>query len=91
MPSSTSLSLNLSRTHSPSVRGRLVKVLRLERFEVPEFAYEVHRLDVSEINRHHVARGVQEFEFAFADEIGRRHVSVDRITVHFANHDFFMG
>src|SRR5579872_5949393 len=29
MPSSTSLSLNLSFTHNPSVRGRVVKVLRL--------------------------------------------------------------
>src|SRR5207249_6808336 len=35
MPSRTSLSLNLSLTQSPSVRGRLVKVLRLSESESP--------------------------------------------------------
>ena len=67
------------------------KGLAAGRFEVPEFADKVHRLDVLKIDRHHVARGVQEFEFAFADEIGRGHVSIDRIPVHLADYDFFVG
>ena len=91
MPSRTSLSLNLSRIQSPSVRGRLVKVLRLKRFEIPEFADKVDRLDVLKVDRHHIARGVQKLQFAFADEIRRGNVSVDRIPVHLPDHDFFMG
>ncbi len=44
-----------------------------------------------QIDRDHVAGGIQQLKFAFADEIGRGHVSVDRIPVHLSDHDFLVG
>ena len=44
-----------------------------------------------QVDGDHVAGGVQQLQFAFADEIRRGNVAVDRIPVHLADDDFFMG
>ncbi len=91
MPSSTSLSLNLRRTHSPSVRGRVVKVLRLSESESLNSRTKYTAL----MSRRSIATtlpgGIQQLEFALADEIGGRNVAVDRIPVHLSDHDFLVG
>ncbi len=62
-----------------------------ERIRISEFADEVHALNIAQLNCDNVAGGVQQFQFAVMDEIGRRNVTVDRIPVHLPDYDLFMG
>src|SRR5439155_10659674 len=77
MPSSTSLSLNFRRTHRPSVRGRLVKVLRVSDSESPNSPDEIDALDIAQINCDHIPGRIQKLEFALADVIGGCDIAVD--------------
>src|SRR5579862_5241996 len=67
------------------------KSLAAERVGIAEFADEINRLDVPQIDGDHVSGGVQQLQLALADEVGRGNVSVDRIPVHLADYDFFVG
>ena len=91
MPSRTSLSLNLKRTQSPSVRGSGGKGLAIGRFRFPKLPDEVNHFNILEFNADNVAGGVEQFQFALVDEIRRCHVPVNGVAIDFADNDFLVS
>lgn len=61
-----------------------------EGFGVAEFPDEVDALDFAEIHQNDVPRGVEQFEFAFVDELPRGDVAGDGVAVHLADDHFFV-
>src|SRR6185437_16324721 len=59
--------------------------LSRQRFRITEIAHEKDAFNVAELNRHHVAGGVQQLELAVADKMRRGDVSIERVTVSLAN------
>lgn len=67
------------------------KSLAGQRFRIAELPHEVHALDLPQIHRHHIPRGVQQLEFALMNELLGRHVTRDRIPVHLPDDNFLVG
>ena len=84
-------SLKRRRTHSPSVRGRVVKGLAAGGVGFAELADEVDDLDLAQVDGDYVAGGVEQFELAFVDKIRGGDVAVHRVAVEFSDYDFLMG
>lgn len=60
-------------------------------FGLTELADEINNLNIFEFDTYDVSGGVEKFQLAIVNKVGRGDISIDSVAIHFANDDLFVG